>query len=95
MIPGEGMPNQKNPLNKGNLYIRFKVELPTLSAQHRVVLQQVLPKRADVGQFKLTPETKQAELQPYQPPAVGEDGEDDEVKEEEEEKKGGVQCAHQ
>jgi DnaJ family protein A protein 2 len=68
MIPNEGMPQYKNPFNKGNLYIQFNVEFPkpgSLTDKKLQQLEAILPPRKPVP--KLTEEMEQHELKPYEP----------------------------
>jgi len=48
MIRGEGMPMRRNPFEKGNLYIKFKIAFPSSSWCQRVdraAIEKLLPKR--------------------------------------------------
>ncbi len=68
MIPNEGMPQYKNPFNKGNMYIQFNVEFPKpgfLNDKKLQQLEQILPPRKQAP--KLTEEMEHVELKPYEP----------------------------
>ena len=44
-IPGEGMPQHRNPFNKGNLNITFTIEMPdTIDESMQATLLKILPK---------------------------------------------------
>jgi DnaJ family protein A protein 2 len=46
-IPGEGMPQYKNPFDKGNLYIKFDIEFPKkISAEIAAKLIGILPAKS-------------------------------------------------
>jgi len=51
VVPNEGMPLQKNPFQKGNLFIRFVVEWPTsgsLTPTHIELLSKALPPKPEL-----------------------------------------------
>jgi len=104
MIPNEGMPQHKNPFNKGNLYIHFNVEFPkpgSLTDKKLQQLEQILGPRKPA--IKLTEEMEPVDLKPYEPSQQqrggrGGRGRPSEVYEDEDDDHQGgqrVQCAQQ
>jgi len=82
-IPGEGMPLRSNPFEKGDLFIRFSVEMPpngSLSQQQRQVLKSVLGKHTKHQPLK---KIESKEMEDMDEDDIPEDVELVEVKEEE------------
>jgi len=103
-VYGEGMPQHRNPFEKGNLYVKFEVTFPPnhfLEEPKFALLEKLLParERADIPMGENTEEVDLQEFDPAQQggnnarrEAYGADDDDDE-----DGPPGGpgVQCAHQ
>jgi len=53
-IEGEGMPQYKNPFEKGRLFVKFEIEFPengSISAESNKALLNILPKGANLGKM--------------------------------------------
>jgi len=94
-IDGEGMPQHKNPFEKGKLLIHFDVEFPMdgfITPEIAKALQQVLPKGTELGTMP-----SDAEEVMISAGSVDDYGQGEEEEEEEDESNGGgrVACEHQ
>jgi len=90
-IDGEGMPQHKNPFEKGKLLIHFDVEFPMdgfITPEIAKVLQQVLPKGTELGTMP-----SDAEEVMISAGSVDDYGQGEEEEEEEDESNGGGRVA--
>jgi len=56
-IEGEGMPQHKNPFEKGNLYVTFDIEFPkSISEEHMKILSTILPQPEPIDEALLKDE---------------------------------------
>lgn len=99
-VVGEGMPQYKNPFEKGNLYVNFEIKFPEnhfTTEENLKVLESVLPPRP---QFVMPTgeNVEEADLMDYDPSEKSTRGGRSEayVSDDEDHVHGpGVQCAHQ
>uniref|UniRef100_A0A665VAP0 DnaJ heat shock protein family (Hsp40) member A2a n=1 Tax=Echeneis naucrates TaxID=173247 RepID=A0A665VAP0_ECHNA len=101
VVRGEGMPQYRNPFEKGDLYIKFDVQFPDnnwISSEKLVELEDMLPSRSEPP--IITGETEEVDLQDYDVSQSSTSGNRREAYNDSSDDEGGhhgpgVQCAHQ
>lgn len=99
-IQGEGMPQYKNPFEKGNLYIKFDVVFPQnnfASEENLKNLEHILPPRPAFV-MPTGDDVEEVNLMDFTAPAGGKGGREEAYASDDEEHMHagpGVQCAHQ
>uniref|UniRef100_A0A8C3G0Y8 DnaJ heat shock protein family (Hsp40) member A2 n=1 Tax=Cyclopterus lumpus TaxID=8103 RepID=A0A8C3G0Y8_CYCLU len=101
VVRGEGMPQYRNPFEKGDLYIKFDVQFPDnnwISPEKLVELEDMLPSRSEPP--IITADTEEVDLQDYDVSQSSTSGSRREAYNDSSDEEGGhhgpgVQCAHQ
>uniref|UniRef100_A0A3B3VSG3 DnaJ heat shock protein family (Hsp40) member A2 n=1 Tax=Poecilia latipinna TaxID=48699 RepID=A0A3B3VSG3_9TELE len=101
VVRGEGMPQYRNPFEKGDLFIKFDVQFPEnnwISPEKLVELEDMLPSRSEPP--IITGETEEVDLQDYDASQGSSSGSrreayNDSSDDESGHHGQGVQCAHQ
>uniref|UniRef100_G3PPX8 DnaJ heat shock protein family (Hsp40) member A2 n=1 Tax=Gasterosteus aculeatus aculeatus TaxID=481459 RepID=G3PPX8_GASAC len=101
VVRGEGMPQYRNPFEKGDLYIKFDVQFPDnnwISPEKLVELEDMLPSRSEPP--IITADTEEVDLQDYDVSQSSSSGGRREAYNDSSDEEGGhhgpgVQCAHQ
>ncbi|TNN68346.1 DnaJ subfamily A member 2 [Liparis tanakae] len=101
VVRGEGMPQYRNPFEKGDLYIKFDVQFPDnnwISPEKLVELEDMLPSRSEPP--IITADTEEVDLQDYDVSQSSTSGGRREAYNDSSDEEGGhhgpgVQCAHQ
>uniref|UniRef100_A0A8C9ZTX3 DnaJ homolog subfamily A member 2 n=1 Tax=Sander lucioperca TaxID=283035 RepID=A0A8C9ZTX3_SANLU len=101
VVRGEGMPQYRNPFEKGDLFIKFDVQFPDnnwISPEKLVELEDMLPSRSEPP--IITGDTEEVDLQDYDVSQSSTSGSRREAYNDSSDEEGGhhgpgVQCAHQ
>ncbi|KAG7249093.1 hypothetical protein CRUP_027331 [Coryphaenoides rupestris] len=103
VVRGEGMPQYRNPFEKGDLYIKFDVQFPSnnwISPEKLTELEDLLPSRSE--EPVISGETEEVDLQDYDMSQGSSGGGRREAYNDSSDEEGGgghhgpgVQCAHQ
>jgi len=101
VVRGEGMPQYRNPFEKGDLYVKFDVQFPNnnwISPEKLVELEDMLPSRSEPP--IITGDTEEVDLQDYDVSQSSTSGNRREAYNDSSDEEGGhhgpgVQCAHQ
>ena len=99
VVRGQGMPQHRNPFEKGDLYIEFDVHFPEekwTSLEKLKELEALLPERSK--EEVISSDTEEVELQDYNQSSAGFSSQKHDSYEENDEYEGGgdkVQCQHQ
>ncbi|TMS13443.1 DnaJ-like protein subfamily A member 2 [Larimichthys crocea] len=101
VVRGEGMPQYRNPFEKGDLYVKFDVQFPDnnwISPEKLVELEDMLPSRSEPP--IITGDTEEVDLQDYDVSQSSSSGGRREAYNDSSDDEGGhhgpgVQCAHQ
>uniref|UniRef100_A0A3Q3WRA5 J domain-containing protein n=1 Tax=Mola mola TaxID=94237 RepID=A0A3Q3WRA5_MOLML len=101
VVRGEGMPQYRNPFEKGDLYVKFDVQFPQnnwISPEKLVELEDMLPSRSEPP--IITGDTEEVDLQDYDVSQSSSTGGRREAYNDSSDEEGGhhgpgVQCAHQ
>ncbi|KAH8020097.1 hypothetical protein HPB51_024459 [Rhipicephalus microplus] len=97
-VRGEGMPIYRNPLEKGNLYIKFDVEFPENHFAGREALQAIEvflgeQRSDDFEQWSVGDSVDVVDLLDYDPSS--QNRRQEAYHEDEQQPRGSVECAHQ
>uniref|UniRef100_A0A672Q2C8 DnaJ heat shock protein family (Hsp40) member A2b n=1 Tax=Sinocyclocheilus grahami TaxID=75366 RepID=A0A672Q2C8_SINGR len=101
VIRGEGMPQYRNPFEKGDLYIKFDVQFPEngwISTEKLMELEDLLPSRTEVT--VISADAEEVDLQDFDISQGSSGGHRREAYNDSSDEEGGphgpgVQCAHQ
>ncbi|KAG7236950.1 hypothetical protein INR49_032956 [Caranx melampygus] len=101
VVRGEGMPQYRNPFEKGDLYVKFDVQFPDnnwISPEKLAELEDMLPSRSEPP--IITADTEEVDLQEYDVSQSSSSGNRREAYNDSSDEEGGhhgpgVQCAHQ
>uniref|UniRef100_A0AAQ5Y728 J domain-containing protein n=1 Tax=Amphiprion ocellaris TaxID=80972 RepID=A0AAQ5Y728_AMPOC len=101
VVRGEGMPQYRNPFEKGDLYVKFDVQFPDnnwISPEKLAELEDMLPSRSEPP--IITGDTEEVDLQDYDVSQSSTSGGRREAYNDSSDEEGGhhgpgVQCAHQ
>ncbi|TNM90479.1 dnaJ homolog subfamily A member 2 [Takifugu rubripes] len=100
MVRGEGMPQYRNPFDKGDLYVKFDVQFPQnnwISPEKLVELEDMLPSRSEPP--IITADTEEVDLQDFDASQSSSSKRREAYNDSSDDEGGhhgpGVQCAHQ